>query len=434
MLKNATPDMPIEQGLRMFNSEKFVPIIMQQNPNLRGKTVGQVMGSLREKMGEGQVSLAEGGIARLNSGGVPRFNSGKLIDVMGNSPENPEDIYPEKSPDRKSYSFDNPLSSPMIYKSNPKLTEEERLKYIKHALNFGSEGTAGTANERSDRLLPPGVTLPNIPATTTSAPNALSRQGMSPEYEPSVLSGVGMSPEYEPSTKAPAGSAVNTSESSSSGSGGSKQKSEYDLIREDIMSQREELKRQKQEDKYMAILQAGLGMMGGTSPNAMANIGQGASMGIAQYGQSGKQRAAENIALNKGLLGVQRYKSMDDYQRAALADRSEGKADTLAQQDKALMFKTEDAIDGGIVRRERQIEDNIKGLFKMDAFGQLDPNQMEKYNQAVAKAKSEDDALKGLHSRKGRIQKTLYDLDYSMPNYGYSSTSAPSGVVVRKVK
>jgi hypothetical protein len=125
------------------------------------------------------------------------------------------------------------------------------------------------------------------------------------------------------------GSGDGSSRSSDSGSrGGERQKSEYDLIREDIMSQREELKRQKQEDKYMAILQAGLGMMAGTSPNALANIGQGASAGIAQYGASGKQRAAENAALNKGLITAQRYKGMDDYQRAALASR-EGYQDRM---------------------------------------------------------------------------------------------------------
>jgi len=171
-----------------------------------------------------------------------------------------------------------------------------------------------------------------------------SQGRMSPEYEPSVLGGMGMSPEYEPSTKAPAsstgGGSTSSSGSDSSGGsssnvgsgskGGERQKSEYDLIREDIMSQREELKRQKQEDKYMAIIQAGLGMMAGTSPNAFANIGQGASAGIAQYGASGKQRAAEIAALNKGLINAQRYKSMDDYQRAAIASRESGKTADLA--------------------------------------------------------------------------------------------------------
>jgi soluble lytic murein transglycosylase-like protein len=364
MLKNATPDMPIEQGLRMFNSEKFVPIIMQQNPNLRGKTVGQVMGSLREKMGDGQVSLAEGGIARLNKGGVARFAKDGLVngqtteEIADSAEENraqaqsyedhyinsifksypdPATLYPEKSPDKERYSFDNPLSSRMIYKSNPKVTEEERLKYIKHALNFGPE-IAGASNERSDRLLPPGVTLPNVPAAT-SIPSASQSPPMQAPFDYEY--GKGASLPIETKT----GAGVNTPKDTDSGNGssssagnssrgGERQKSEYDLIREDIMNQREELKRQKQEDKYMAILQAGLGMMGGTSPNAFANIGQGASAGIAQYSQSAKQRAAENAALNKGLITAQRYKGMDDYQRAALASRE-------SYQDRMLGDKSE---------------------------------------------------------------------------------------------
>jgi hypothetical protein len=79
-------------------------------------------------------------------------------------------------------------------------------------------------------------------------------------------------------------------------------------------------------------------MMAGTSPNAFANIGQGASAGIAQYSQSGKQRAAENAALNKGLITAQRYKGMDDYQRAALASR-------VSYQDRMLGDKGEAAAE-----------------------------------------------------------------------------------------
>jgi hypothetical protein len=49
----------------------------------------------------------------------------------------------------------------------------------------------------------------------------------------------------------------------------------------------------REQDKYLALLQAGLGMMGGTSPFAAANIGQGASTGVAALMASNKQRAAE---------------------------------------------------------------------------------------------------------------------------------------------
>jgi uncharacterized protein HemX len=79
----------------------------------------------------------------------------------------------------------------------------------------------------------------------------------------------------------------------------------------------EDLKSQRGEDKYMAILQAGLGMMAGTSPNALANIGQGASAGIANYGASAKQRAAEKNALLKGEITARRYQEMGEDRRSA---------------------------------------------------------------------------------------------------------------------
>jgi hypothetical protein len=355
MLKNATPDMPIEQGLRMFNSEKFVPIIMQQNPNLRGKTVGQVMGSLREKMGEGQVSLAEGGIARLNKGGVARFAKDGLVngqtteEIADSAEENraqaqsyedhyinsilksypdPTTLYPEENTNQGGVRLSNPFKSGKYLNPNnlPRATDAQRTQYLQHALSFGEDGVAGALNERSDRLLPAGVRLPNVPAAT-SIPAASQSPPMQAPFDYEYGKGATVPIETKTGAGVDTIKDTSSSDSSSSGSSGARQKSEYDLIREDIMSQREELKRQKQEDKYMAILQAGLGMMAGTSPNAFANIGQGASAGIAQYGASGKQRAAENAALNKGLITAQRYRSMDDYQRAALADRAAGRTE-----------------------------------------------------------------------------------------------------------
>ena len=40
-----------------------------------------------------------------------------------------------------------------------------------------------------------------------------------------------------------------------------------------LKSYGEDIKKQKETDKYMSLLAAGLGMMGGTSPYAAANIG-----------------------------------------------------------------------------------------------------------------------------------------------------------------
>lgn len=76
---------------------------------------------------------------------------------------------------------------------------------------------------------------------------------------------------------------------------------------EDLLSKREKsLGEQRQQDKYMALLAAGLGMMGGTSRNALQNIGQGAMQGVASLQAANRQRAAEENALLSGRLGQYR--------------------------------------------------------------------------------------------------------------------------------
>jgi hypothetical protein len=73
------------------------------------------------------------------------------------------------------------------------------------------------------------------------------------------------------------------------------------------LKQRQEgVEKNYQNDKYMALLQAGLGMMGGTSPHAAANIGQGASQGVAYMANANRQRGAEENAILSGKLGLTR--------------------------------------------------------------------------------------------------------------------------------
>jgi hypothetical protein len=95
---------------------------------------------------------------------------------------------------------------------------------------------------------------------------------------------------------------------------------------EDIASLREMLteraksaKNQKSIDNYMALLQAGLGMMGGTSPYAAANIGQGASKGIAHLADARKSQIAEENALLSGRLGLSRAQLLETSRKNALA-------------------------------------------------------------------------------------------------------------------
>jgi hypothetical protein len=84
-----------------------------------------------------------------------------------------------------------------------------------------------------------------------------------------------------------------------------------------LKDRKEQLAKDKETNKYLALLQAGLGMMGGTSRYAGANIGQGASQGVAAYMAGNKQQAAEQNAIQQGMLGLTRA---DLYQKMHLED------------------------------------------------------------------------------------------------------------------
>ena len=101
--------------------------------------------------------------------------------------------------------------------------------------------------------------------------------------------------------------------------------------------EREEIKAQAGQDKYLAMLQAGLGMMGGTSPYAMANIGQGGMQGVAAYAAAKKQRAAELSDLGKYESRILNAKEMSeikkaqlDVKRAELASLDENRREKVA--------------------------------------------------------------------------------------------------------
>jgi hypothetical protein len=94
-----------------------------------------------------------------------------------------------------------------------------------------------------------------------------------------------------------------------------------------LKEQRAENVKNKETNKYLALLQAGLGMMGGTSQYAGANIGQGASQGVAAYMAGQKQTSADDRAIQQGMLGLSRaslYEKMhlEDIKRKALADKN----------------------------------------------------------------------------------------------------------------
>lgn len=95
---------------------------------------------------------------------------------------------------------------------------------------------------------------------------------------------------------------------------------------------RGDLAKQGEMDKWLGLLNAGLGMMGGTSPNAIQNIGQGAMFGAQQYGQARKQTAAEQAALMKTGVAAKRYEELADIARSGQELTQEQKNAVLQQR------------------------------------------------------------------------------------------------------
>ena len=88
-----------------------------------------------------------------------------------------------------------------------------------------------------------------------------------------------------------------------------------DMLKERMASS----KNQRSIDNYMSLLQAGLGMMGGTSPYAMTNIGQGASKGITHLAEARKAQIADENAILSGRLGLSRAQLYEQTRKDALA-------------------------------------------------------------------------------------------------------------------
>lgn len=131
---------------------------------------------------------------------------------------------------------------------------------------------------------------------------------------------------------------------------------------------------QAEQDKWLSVLAAGLGMMGGTSPYAAANIGQGAMAGVSNYAQARKQAAAQEAADTKSMLTAQRYKSEDELARAQLANQEKYRTATLGGKDTGRME--------GILNR---LENTYMAKAKAAAENELTPEKKKAaYDAAYA--------------------------------------------------
>ena len=150
------------------------------------------------------------------------------------------------------------------------------------------------------------------------------------------------------------------------------------------------LDKQREEDKYLAMLSAGLGMMSGTSPFAMANIGQGAQAGIASYLKSGATRAAEENAIMSGQLGLERYKGLADLRKQGIENQKALKEMELGIREKIAQGQAGSKAEALALRQKKMDQDRLEQIEKLaqtqalaEFKGSLLPEQKD---QLIAKA------------------------------------------------
>jgi soluble lytic murein transglycosylase-like protein len=363
MLNKANPKDPIERGLSMFQSSDMVKKIMKANPNLRGKSVGEVLDSLQSKTGQGIVALAHGGPVSFADGGYTSFYE-----------ENPYD------PNEPSIgeTFGRMMGSPL-----------ERLK--NSMMGVGAKTSREIANELAAK-------------TSKAGPTAEDRERQKQMEYQDLIEGP---QERDRAERDRAAAAKAASEVTSSGTNvgvGPQAPIEeaVDPYLEKYMSmlQNREAASEKQKDIdiYMSLMQAGLGMMGGSSPYALQNIGAGGAQGLSAYAAAQKQRAAEEAATLSGYGKLYTAKQAADLKRELTASGREEREDR---------FRREDAtrVTNQIATRERQIENQISGTLQKlmgKTFTDATPEQQASLiNNAIQKAKSEDKVLKDLYSKSG---------------------------------
>jgi hypothetical protein len=194
-----------------------------------------------------------------------------------------------------------------------------------------------------------------------------------------------------------------------------------DALAASIGKREENLAKQREQDKYMALLSAGLGMMGGTSQHAFQNIGAGAQQGIQSLMASNKDRTAEENALLSGKLGLLKLGSAAEQAAEMRKLRGDMQNDVLAQRAAAAKLASEDR---GLSRDQRQ-----EKLYS-EQLGQL-----RKYygDQALAQYKgaigTEEQKAKILAEAEAEMMKrpeirALYEKVYKMPAPGGVAMSA----------
>ena len=183
---------------------------------------------------------------------------------------------------------------------------------------------------------------------------------------------------------------------------GEVKKTPFETYMEKMLAREEGMGKQRTEDRNMALLTAGLGMLGGTSQYAFENIGKGALAGVQNFGESKKQRAAEQAALDKSMLYATRYQGAEELNKQNAAYNR-----AMKERQYALDVKRQGT-------EEQKIAINQYETHLNNAIKSLDKNPLLTADP-VARAAAEDKIINSPQARALR-QRAYGDMPMDSPS------------------
>ena len=352
----------------------------------------------------------EGGITKLKEGGkVMHFQNTGLVDDIDKMNLGPRSYGVQDTNYQSSKSEPNMLER--FFTFNP----AEQRRIWENGVRARENFLQSDLNKKpyNDIPIPPGVVVP--PGGPRDFDAGITSIRPTPSVNPYDVEDYEMGRAMKNPTLLPTEAKQNiepTKENKPDQSTAESTPSPYAGFLQAMQDQLGELKNQKEEDKYMSLLAAGLGMMGGTSPFAGVNIGQGALAGVQNYANAAKQRGAEQAALYRNMLYGQHFMSADEMAKAKLAQDEQfknmlygQKAETLDEAKRKALQLEQDRAMQIHERLDNHIVSQAKLLYPPDK-DLINPLNVAKREEYIAKMQKKPSYLKS-------YQRAFPDIDMS---------------------
>jgi hypothetical protein len=165
---------------------------------------------------------------------------------------------------------------------------------------------------------------------------------------------------------------------------GATSQSYFDTLMKNIEEQAAEAKKSGDMNKYLALMQAGFGMMASTSPYAMAGIGQGAMTGVGTYAGLQKETQAQERGLMAARLGLGKAKASQEEAEATREATKQYREGLMGQRGEELEFKKEERAVNALNQYEKMKQAQIYAKYKDNPLFGTDTKLQAQYNAEIA--------------------------------------------------